>query len=95
MISITDRAKEELKRIVEVRNLDPGKYLRLATPPMWEGSGDFGIVIGEEGADDKAIVLEGLTILLVDKILADSLTTSRLDFKHSSGGSRFTLDVFS
>lgn len=94
MITITDRAKEELKRIVEVRNLDPGKYLRLATPPMWEGPGDFGIVIGEEGADDKAITLEGLTILLVDKILVDSLSTSRLDFKNSSGGSRFTLDVF-
>ena len=94
VITVTDRAKEELKRIVKLRNLDRGKYLRLATPPMWEGTGDFGIVIGEEGADDRPITLEDLTILLVDATLADSLSTSRLDFKNSSNGSRFTLDVF-
>ena len=44
-MEITDKAKEELHKILESRKLDDGQGLRLATPPVWEGEGDFGIVI--------------------------------------------------
>ena len=30
MVTVTDKAKEELKRILETRTLAPGKLLRLA-----------------------------------------------------------------
>ena len=33
MVTVSHRAKEELKRILEVSSLDPGRCLRLATPP--------------------------------------------------------------
>ncbi len=94
MVRVTDRAKEELKRIVEQRNLAPGKYLRLATPPMWLGEGDFGIVIGEEGGHDHVISYQGVDVLRVDAALAGELPNAVLDFKDFPEGSRFTLDVY-
>ena len=39
MVTVTDSAKEELKRILETRALAPGKMLRLAMPPGLEGGG--------------------------------------------------------
>ena len=94
MVTVTDRAKEELKRTLEVSNLDPGKFLRLATPPSWTGEGDFGIVIDEERNKDDAVLFHGLKILLVDAGLTEQLPTAVLDFKDSPDGPRFTLDVF-
>ena len=94
MVTVTDSAKEELKRIFEVKNLDPGRYLRLTTPPVWQGEGDFGIVIDDQGNGDHVVGLNGLTVLLVDPGLLEQLSNAVLDFKDSPGGSRFTLDVF-
>ena len=94
MMTVTDKAKEELKRILEMRSLDPGKGLRLATPPTWTGEGDFGIVIDEEHDGDDAVVFQGLKVLLLDADMAERLPTAILDFKDSPDGPRFTLDVF-
>ena len=96
MVTVTDKAKEELKRILETRTLAPGKLLRLAMPPIWKGEGDFGIVIDEKGEDDRTYVVshQGMNILLMDAGLTDGLTTAVLDFKESPAGMAFTLDVF-
>ena len=94
MITVTDKAKEELKRILETRTMSPGKFLRLAMPPVWKGEGDFGIVIDEQGDDDYVISHEGMNVLLMDAGLADGLTEAVLDFKESPGGMAFTLDVY-
>ena len=93
MVTVTDRAKEELRRIVETNSLDTDKYLRLATPPVWTGDGDFGIVIDEERSGDHVLDLEGTKLLLVDPDLAEPLSKAVLDFKESPDGARFTLDV--
>ena len=93
MVTVTDRAKEELRRIAETNSLDTGKYLRLATPPVWTGDGDFGIVIDEERSGDHVLDLEGTKLLLVDPDLAEPLSKAVLDFKESLDGARFTLDV--
>ena len=94
MVTVTTRAKEELKRVVETRSLDPGKFLRLAVPPMWAGEGDFGIVVDDQGPEDQEVNFQGFKVLLVDSDLANRLSVSVLDFKQSAGVSRFTLDVF-
>ena len=94
MVTVTDAAKEELKRILETRSLDPGKYLRLATPPVWEGEGDFGVVIDEERFADHAVEFQGLKVLLMDPTLAEQLPNAVFDFKDSPQGARFTLDVY-
>ncbi|MBI2855803.1 MAG: hypothetical protein HYX93_03030 [Chloroflexi bacterium] len=94
MVNVTDRAKEELKRILEQRNLEPGKCLRLATPPVWKGEGDFGIVIDEERDGDSVVSFQGFKVLLVDSGIAQEVPTGVLDFKESPEGARFTLDVY-
>jgi len=94
MVTVTDRAKEELKRTLERTRLAPGKYLRLAMAPIWEGDGDFGIVIDGVGDGDYVVDFQGWTVLRVDALLAEHLSNAELDFKDSPGGPRFTLDVF-
>ena len=94
MVKVTTRAKEELKRIIETRTLEPGKCLRLATPPVWSGEGDFGVVIDDETGSDEVVSFQELKVLLLDADLVERLPTAVLDFKESEGGSRFTLDVF-
>ena len=94
MVTVTDRAKEELKRVLETSSLDPDRYLRLATPPGWTGEGDFGIVIDERGETDHVVDHEGLQVLLMDAALTEQLPSAVLDFKESPDGPRFTLDVF-
>ena len=93
MFDVTESAKEELHRILEIRDLEPGKFLRLATPPMWVGDGDFGIVIDEKGAHDQIVVHMDTLVLLVDLELNAHLSESLLDFVHTPEGPRFTLDV--
>ena len=94
MVTVTDEANEELRRILSTRSCDLGKCLRLAMPPMWDGVGDFGIVVDVEGEGDQSVELDGLKILLVDPLIAERLVNAVLDFKDSPDGCRFTLDVF-
>ena len=90
MVTVTESAKAELKRRLEVHSLTADKYLRLATSPMWVGGGDFGIVIDERKEGDQVVDFQGSEVLLVDASLADRLSDSVFDFKDS----RFTLDVY-
>ena len=61
MVTVTDSAKRELKRVLETRSLTPGKALRLAVPPVWTGEGDFGIVIDEAETEGVMVDFEGVT----------------------------------
>lgn len=94
MVTVTDSAIQELRRIVETSSLAPGKYLRLATPPVWTGAGDFGIVVDEERVEDDVVAVQGIKVLLVDPGLSEGLSNAVFDFKESPDGPRFTLDVF-
>ena len=89
-MTVTEEAKAELKRILDERLPDPGNLLRLVTPPMWQGEGDFGIAISPQGHADQAVDFQGTKVLLVDAVLADELKKAVLDFKDA----RFTLDVY-
>lgn len=94
MVKVTKIAKLHLKRILEERKLEPGKCLRLATPPIWDQGGDFGVVIDDEAHGDMSITYMGQKVLLVDAVLAENLDRAVFDFKDSSEGGRFTLDVY-
>ena len=90
MFEVTDSAREELKRIVDIQDMDEGKFLRLATSPVWIGDGDFGVVIDKQGDDDMVVDHDGDPVLLVDPGLADHLSKSVMDFENT----RFSLDVY-
>ena len=94
-MDITNNARDELKRIIGTYNLQPTQGFRLATPPSWEGEGDFGIVVDEERDGDHLVKVDGLKLLMIDPTLEKSLSATIMDFKDtSSGGPRFTLDVY-
>ena len=90
----SDEARRQLRATADARQLDPGRYLRLAIPPTWTGEGDFGIVIDSRGPGDVSISWEGRPVLLVEREVADQLARSILDFKETPAGKGFTLDVF-
>ena len=94
MVTITDSAKNELKRILQTKNLDSGKFLRLATPPIWQGEGDFGVVVDSQRFGDHKVDHEGLTIILIDPGMVEQLPNAVFDFKDSPQGQIFTLDVY-
>jgi Fe-S cluster assembly iron-binding protein IscA len=94
MVTVTDTAKRELKRTMERTSLNSEKFLRLATPPVWTGDGDFGIVVDSKSDVDQEVVLDGLVVLLIDDELAKHLAKSTLDFIESTEGPKFNLDVF-
>lgn len=90
---VTKTAKEELKRMLEAREMPTGKYFRLATPPVWTLEGDFGIVLDEDRAGDLQVEHEGTVVLLVDPDLARQLMDGTFDFVSSPQGMGFKLDV--
>jgi len=94
MLTVTNAAKGELKRIIGTRRLATGKCLRLVTPPQWVGEGDFGIGIDDEREDDLVVEHEGQKVLAVDADLRKKLERAVLDFKQTPAGIGFTLDVF-
>ena len=94
MVRVTEQAKEELKRTLDRAPLESGKYLRLTTPPVWPGAGDFGIVIDAIDSGDHVVEFERQTVLLVDQDLMHRLPNAVLDFKTEAAGARFTLDVY-
>lgn len=93
-MTITDEAKKELSKTLERVNLDSNKYLRLTTPPVWSGEGDFGIVIDEMSEEDHLIESHGKTVLIMDSDLVGKFPDAVLDFKITDQGSRFTLDIY-
>ena len=94
MVKVTAGAKEELKRTLEGKSLDPDRYLRLVTRPAWEGEADFGIVIDEFRDGDYVVHFQGVRVLLVDAGLEERLANAEFDFKDAPDGPRFTLDLF-
>ncbi len=94
MLTVTDAAKRELKRLGEERALAATRCLRLAIPPAWTGPGDFGIVVDDQKSDDMVVTLRGVRVLLLKQDLAPQLSSSVLDFKETPHGMAFTLDVY-
>ena len=95
MLTVTESACAELKKVTDARALEPGRLLRLAVPPVWTGQGDWGIVIDQRGAADIAYAHEGATVLVVEEVVAESLANAVLDYKTRGVPSpRFTLDIY-
>ena len=93
-MTVTESAIDELIRIADGRGLDNGKFLRLATPPVWIGEGDWGIVISDSDDDDELFGMEGRTALVMAPSLSEQMSDAVLDFKDTPEGAQFTLDVY-
>lgn len=87
MISVTKRAKEELKKILsdKVDNLQAG--LRFIS----SGPNQFGLRIDIEMPGDQVVQHEGSKVLLVEHELATRLKGYVLDFEDTPEGQNFVL----
>jgi len=88
MIAVTERAKEELKRILSAKVDNPQAGLRLLTsgPP-----GQFGLGIDVEMPGDQVVKHEGSKVLLVEQGLATSLERHILDVENTPDGLEFVV----
>ena len=82
MISVTERAKQELKRLLTTSVNWPGARLRL----MDRGQGNLGLGIDIETPDDQVVEYEGEKLLIVESSLAASLKRVTLDVNDTPKG---------
>ncbi len=94
MLTVTDTAKRELKRIADQRGLSPAQCLRLTIPPKWSGDGDFGVVIDVADPTDVVVSYEASAVLRLETDVAERLARSMLDYKETPAGIGFALDIF-
>lgn len=87
MISVTERAKQELKRIL-VDNVDnPLAGLRLTS----DESGQLGLSIDVETKDDQVVKHDNAKVLIVENNLADSLSKVTIDVKDTQEGPKLVI----
>ncbi len=87
MIHVTERARQELKRILAEKVDWPGALLRL----MDRGQGKLGVGIDIEAPGDRAIECEGTKVLVVEPGLAINLKGVTLDVDDTPDGVELVL----
>jgi Fe-S cluster assembly iron-binding protein IscA len=87
MIHVTERARQELKRILSEKVDWPGARLRL----MAREQGKLGVGIDIETPGDWAVEYEGTKVLIVEAELATSLIGVTLDVDDTPDGAELVL----
>ena len=87
MIGVTERAKEELKRILTDNVDNPQAGLRLTAGE----SGQLGLGIDIETKDDQVVEHDGSKVLIVENGLAASLEEITLDVEDTAEGPNLVL----
>ena len=87
MIDVTERAKQELKRILTANVDHPQAVLRLNT----NDHGQLGLSIDIEMPGDEAIEYEGSKLLIVGSELADQLEGVSIDVDDTDEGSQLVI----
>ncbi len=82
MIYITERAKQELKRLLDTKVNWPGARLRF----MDRGQGRFGLGIDIEKPDDIVMEFEGAKLMVIEPRLATDIKHFMLDVDDTPGG---------
>ena len=85
MLKVTQRAKEELKRILSAKVDNPKAGVRLTA----SGPDKFGLGIDVEKPGDQVVKHKSSKVLLVEQGLAGSLEGQTLDFTGTAEGPKF------
>ena len=94
-MKISDKAKQELLKIRTDKLKDPTKTLKIVTFPLWQGEGDFGIVIQERFDTDVIIKDEnGSELLSVDAHISETVEKAALDFIVVNNMPSFKIDIY-
>ena len=87
MIYITEKAKRELRDLLETSVDWPGALLRL----MDRGQGKLGLGIDIEKPGDVIVEHEGAKLLVIEPQLASSLNRITLDVDEADGGTELVI----
>ena len=87
MISVTERAKQELKRMLSDNVDDPQAGLRLTTGD----AGQLGLGIDIEMLEDHVVKHDGSKVLIVEPGLAVSLEGLILDVEDTADGPKLVI----
>ncbi len=82
MISVTNRAKLELKRLLTASVDHPQARLRLTS----KSPDQLGLGVDIENPSDHCVEHEGVTVLVVEKELGDKLEGITLDVEDTAEG---------
>ncbi|MFH1169262.1 MAG: adhesin [Chloroflexota bacterium] len=88
MIEVTERARQELKRILNAKADLPQARLRLTSG----ASGQLGLGIDIEMPDDHIVEYEGTKVLIVEQGLASRLVGVTLDVQDTAEGLELVID---
>ena len=87
MIKITERAKQELKRLYDTKVDWPGASLRL----MDRGQGNLGLGIDLEATGDQSVEYNGKKVLIIDSRLATNVKEITLDVDDTLDGAELVI----
>ena len=87
MINVTERAKQELKKLLSTSVDWPGARLRLID----RGQGILGLGVDIEAQGDQAIEYEGIIVLIVEPGLAFNLQQVTLDVDETTKGAELII----
>ena len=87
MIGVTERARQELKRILTANTDKPEACLRLTA----NEEGQLGLAIDMERQGDQAVEHEDSKVLVVERELADTLQGITIDVEETPEGARFVI----
>lgn len=82
MVNVTERARQELKRILTVNVDMPQARLRLID----RGQGKLGLGIDVEMPGDKVVEYDGSTVLVIEPSFASSLAGVTIDVDNTPNG---------
>jgi Fe-S cluster assembly iron-binding protein IscA len=86
MLTVTERAKEELRQILTNTVDHPLAGLRLTR----RGPGHFALIVDVEEPGDVVVKYEGLKVLLIEEKLVDNLEGITLDIEDTPDGPKLT-----
>ena len=87
MIDVTERAKQELKKLLANNVDNPLAGLRLTT----NESQQLGLGVDIEREDDQVVEHDGSKVLIVENGLADSLSEVSLDVEDTPEGPKLVI----
>lgn len=86
MLTVTERAAQELKGILQAHAVEPEQVLRLVREAQ-----SFSLRLDKESAGDEVVESEGTTILLIDEQLSPIVDGAVVDCIDTPEGPRLTI----
>ena len=90
MVTVTTKAKEKLKELVQERTTDPQEAMRIISFPLNPEQLEF-ILDKEKEADHVVESEEGRKLLLIGPLLAPVLEEKVIDYQETPQGVGFTI----